>query len=374
MPHDLMAVTIGIGDEHARLAQIAAERMRRQTGLEVRVLGADDLVATGLSHPYDLKFRLFDRVNAENLLYFDADIFCLRRWNPREYCGRPEWVAVRGWWFDPWVQRVGAAYGFGEDLFNAGLFLCNRTHHAGLLRLAEALQTDDDRFHGLTNPDEIALNAARAVLQTPLQWLDRRYNWIQYGRGDLASIADVILAHACDAELRAIYATSDARLEECDQPSGRGTVDGDLAGQTFIYDRLGYDLRPLHFRSDGTVGAGQGGAERFYFSTTHSEGRRLVIGSELDETCTLHEDIDGVWRGRWSHHERMPVTLTRHRAQVLINLLREQHGTNRPLTGVEVGVFRGETSAILLRELPRLRLYLVDPWRVAAALLGLTRP
>jgi hypothetical protein len=59
----------------------------------------------------------------------------------------------------------------------------------------------------------------------------------------------------------------------------------------------------------------------------------------------------------------MPVTLVRHRAQVLIDLVTRAGRRDAPLMGVEVGVDRGETSAILLRCLPRLHLYMVDSWR-----------
>jgi len=36
-----------------------------------------------------------------------------------------------------------------------------------------------------------------------------------------------------------------------------------------------------------------------------------------------------------------------------------------PTTGVEIGVYRGEVSALLLKAVPQLSLYMVDPWRVA---------
>ncbi len=70
-------------------------------------------------------------------------------------------------------------------------------------------------------------------------------------------------------------------------------------------------------------------------------------------------------RGRWSNHERMPVTLVKHRAQVLVDLVRDRFPEATSLTGTEIGVYLGETSAILLRELEQLHLYMVDPWRAA---------
>ena len=76
-------------------------------------------------------------------------------------------------------------------------------------------------------------------------------------------------------------------------------------------------------------------------------------------TCELRQDADGVWRGRWVDYERMPIELTPHRGQVLLDLLGDRW---RPLCGAEIGVFEGQTSALLLRELPQLRLWMVDRW------------
>ena len=360
---EMVAVTIAIGSEHEALAELAAERMRCHTGLPVQILTAADLATTGWSHPTQLKFRLFDLVAAENILFFDADVFCLRPWNPREFADRKEWGAVRGWWFDPWVQRFGGVYGFGEDVFNVGFFICNRTHHLGVLRLAESIQRVRANYHGLTSFDELAINTARAALHVPVHFLDRRFNWIQFGRGDLCEKTDVVLAHACDADLRQNFLR---QWHTWDQRQTRGQIANtatEFADATYIYHRIGYDERPMAFRSDGTIGSGSGGAEQFWFVHHDTGEPTLTIGSVYDETCTLTKHSDGIWRGRWSAYEQMPIRLIRHRAQVLIDLLTEHFGRTADLVGAEVGVCTGETSELLLRGLPNLHLYLVDPWR-----------
>jgi predicted O-methyltransferase YrrM len=135
-----------------------------------------------------------------------------------------------------------------------------------------------------------------------------------------------------------------------------------VAGRVFIYDRVGHDLRPLRLREDGTVGEGGGDAERYFYT---AEDGSLVVGSAWDETCRLRRDGDDVWRGRWVRAERMPVTLTPHRGQVLLDWLGPE-AQRRDLVGAEVGVWEGETSRILLQGLPGLRLYLVDPWHASA--------
>ena len=369
---ELLAVTSGVGAEHARLAALAAERMARLAGVAVRILGEGELRRCGLRDPNHLKFRLFDLVEADNVLYFDADAFCLRPWAPAAWADRREWLAVRGFWFDARVERLGRLYGFGADTFNGGLFLCNRRHHAGVLRLAEALQRADGTFHGLANPDEIAFSTALRVLGVPVRFLDRRFNWIQYGHGDLAEGAGVIVAHACHPELRRRYLACGPAAEE-DSPAAEISF-APFAGATYFYERVGYDRRPLTFRPDGTIGAGGGDAERYYFVRQGQSGAELVLGAALERTCVLRRGEDGIWQGRWSAHERMAVRLCRHRGQGLLDLLARRGHSYRPLLGVEVGVDRGEASALLLAGLPRMHLYLVDPWSAAASDAVRTQP
>jgi hypothetical protein len=372
MAMDMLAVTIGVGEPYAVLAREAAQRMRACTGLEVRILGERELAQAGVRHPDQLKFRLFDLVEAEHLLIFDADAFCLRPWQPRTFAGGPEWVAVRGFWFDPRVQQLGQMQGFEANISNGGLFICNRQHHARVLRLAEHLQPGSNTFLGVDSTDELALAMALRVLGIPIRFLDRRYNWIQFGRGGLEDSADVIVAHACRQDLRARYLAGSPAIREGTGPGDGGAIPEELAGKTFIYDRVGYDLRPLSFRADGTVGAGGEEAERYYFlargeETRRPRGRELVIGSAWEQTCRLRRGPDGIWRGRWLAHEGMPVTLEKHRAQVLLDLLAERGDLARPLVGVEVGVWQGESSRLLLHGLSGLHLYLVDPWQAEHA-------
>ena len=303
MAADFLAVTIGVGEPHCRLAELAAERMRRFSGLDVRILGDAEVRQTGVRDPNHLKFHLFDFANAENVLYFDSDAFCLRPWNPRQFEDSASWVAVRGFWFDAQVQRLGRTYGFGDDIIQGGWFLCNRTRHARVLRLAQALQPPDDRFDGFFNIDEIALSTALNRLDVPVRFLDRRYDWLQYGRGDLWHRAGVVIGHACDGNLRHDYLWGD--LPE--QPPAAPAVE--FFDRSYWYRREGYDERLLEFRSDGTIGAGGGDAERYWFVRPDAAGRYLVIGSVHDETCTLTEEAAGGWRGRWRRYEQMPVTL-----------------------------------------------------------------
>jgi hypothetical protein len=254
---DILGVTIAVGAEYERLAAQAAERFRRFTGCDAVILGENEFREAGCRHPSQLKFRLFDLLSAEHLIYFDADAFFLQSWDVRQCCDTPALQCVRAFWFDPWVERVGRLYGFEDRVLCSGLFLANRTHHAAAFRLAEQIQPADDEFHGHFNAEEIALSIALNTLGVPIQFLDRRFNWVQYGRGTLADQADVVVAHACSSELRRQFLAPGWELK---RPTGAksSTVPAPQDDRTYIYDRIGYDLRPLTLRPDGTIGANGG--------------------------------------------------------------------------------------------------------------------
>lgn len=66
---------------------------------------------------------------------------------------------------------------------------------------------------------------------------------------------------------------------------------------------------------------------------------------------------------QWFNEELAVMRLERPLAQRHLELLRWIRPLGQKLTGAEVGVFQGHTSEALLRELPCLDLWLVDPWR-----------
>lgn len=314
MSADFVAVTIGVGDEHRRLAEIAATKMCQYTGLDTVILGDDEYRRCGVRDPNHLKFRIFDLVDAENVLYFDGDLFCLRPWDPRQFVFSRLWVAVRGFWFDERVAGLGRKFGFRDETFNGGFFIINRIRHEPVLRLAEKIQPDDGLFDGFFSVDEMALSIALTRLHVPVHLIDRRYNWIQYGRGDLAADCDVVLAHACDAGLRSqFYASDDLPASGSAVPVMSGVarqLERQIGGRAWQYERVGYDQRLMEFRADGTIGAGGGNAERYWYVTHAADCRpRLVIGSVFDKSCVLDLRDDGTWRGHWLIGERMPIRL-----------------------------------------------------------------
>jgi len=445
----MIGVCIGVG-EYLPLARQAAATMSEHTGLQCVVLSNEHYQAAGFTDqpPHllkpsrsvrrsvsprrtsrvserlayagvakvpsaaRLKLRVWDFVDDQDVLLFDADTVCLRDWNPAELAGTGRLHAVRDWTWRDGVQREAAATGVpAAEYFLSSLLLLNRPQHEQMLRLAEKLYP--------TIPTNVyeqnALNAARRQLNLPVTFLDRRYCWSRFGAGGLHEQAGVIVGHYNDDEFR-------ARWQFYGSNTSVGAVDADafssMGNKYYRYSRIGYDERPLFLRDDGTIGDGGGAAERFWFVTANVDGPgtgsffaqetipsphrattekcacpraspKLIIGGEDDVTCELTRHGDGIWRGAWTAYERMPIEFMLHRGQVIVDLLgrRRRSGAgsffgsewppsessvgrkmcltpslSRPLVGAELGVFEGQTSRLLLQALPNLTLWMVDPW------------
>jgi Stealth protein CR2, conserved region 2/Mannosyltransferase putative/Stealth protein CR3, conserved region 3/Stealth protein CR4, conserved region 4 len=96
--------------------------------------------------------------------------------------------------------------------------------------------------------------------------------------------------------------------------TGAGTVDScvretieRLTGAKHLYRRMGYDARPMEFRSDGGIGAGGERLEKIWRIHRRDGDMLLDIGHAGGLTCRLKLDEGGVWRGRWENFEQMPV-------------------------------------------------------------------
>lgn len=66
---------------------------------------------------------------------------------------------------------------------------------------------------------------------------------------------------------------------------------------------------------------------------------------------------------QWFNEDLDVMRLERPPARRALQLLEWVRRLKPPFTGAEVGVHRGHTSEVLLRELSELRLWMVDPWR-----------
>lgn len=76
-------VTIGVGEPYTKLAHLAAACFEANTGLPVKILDEKDFKLSRFVHPAALKMSLFNHVDAETVIYFDADWLCLDAWDIR---------------------------------------------------------------------------------------------------------------------------------------------------------------------------------------------------------------------------------------------------------------------------------------------------
>ena len=90
----MLGITIGTGEYYSRLAKRAARAVEEKTGVKTIVLGDEHFAASGLPAPHHLKLRLFDFVDDDFVMYFDADMVCLNSWKPERVARKDAVVAV----------------------------------------------------------------------------------------------------------------------------------------------------------------------------------------------------------------------------------------------------------------------------------------
>lgn len=368
----MIGVTVGVGT-HRALAEEAARRFREHTGLEAVVLTDEDYDRVNCSHPALLRTYIFDLIGRGPVTYFDADLWFCRMWSP-ETVFRGELTVVRDITYsdhiiEDSVRLMGTP---PTNYFNSGLMIMNQDHAEWL----QASRIAAEKFILDNSPlaEQTALNMMAQAMEVSIDFIDRRYNWMVNAETAILAGIPVIGAHKWKAGQ-----TYEKQLNH-DVPRGddRIRMSRELftryAGH-YIYERVGFDRRPLELRVDGTIGRGSSRLE-WNWRVYEEDGQvRMLIGgygkdhkTEID-TATL--SLDGSsFEGRWNYFEKMPVKLVPgtdisitvpedNRAAVLGRLLR---GVHRPRV-VEIGVYKGETSAKLLELVPDMDLIGVDVWK-----------
>lgn len=82
-----------------------------------------------------------------------------------------------------------------------------------------------------------------------------------------------------------------------------------LAARHYEYTRVGYDKRKLELKADRSIGDGAANCERRWNVVLADNQPSVMILGEAAPTCRLVENEDGIWRGQWYHHEKMPIEL-----------------------------------------------------------------
>lgn len=294
----MLAVTIGVGS-YAEMARYAARAVQQNTGLSTFVIGDEQFARSGLAKPHYLKFRLFDLVDADQVLYFDADQVCLNPWNPRVFADPEMFVAVRDR-LGP-VIRSDAEFARvrAEDYFNSGLFIMSRERHLPLLRGAEEMTRTNSKMHFF---DQTALNATRAALGLPLRLLDRRFNWIGYGDGTLCYQMPVFMAHRLKVSSDA---TNLAYYRGTYRPPINLSIDlnervtRQWAGRSVSYVIEGGKTKRVRLCENGTLDPAPAEHEEgFWFVRTSPSGEQLILASEKEVLRSFSLTKQGAWESR----------------------------------------------------------------------------
>lgn len=314
-PRTMIAVTIGVGPYYAEMARLAAERVRRFTGLPTRVLGdaeyrahVDPALAARIGPIASclLKTKLFELCPGyDDVLYFDADLVSLAPWDPRALGGTERFVCVRDSWYLDFIQADASALGMPvERYFNAGFFIASREAHAAPLEVVHR-RLPEIQGRGARFFDQSALNLVFHELDVPMRFLDRRYNFLGWALDTEASrVVPALMAHCVRRHVR--NADKDSTMQALRgtlplPPSRARTIDSAIAAEladTVVRLRVpGRPEVPIELRADFTVGLGWTADAPFWMPFTGTRGPELTFLARDHVVCTLRRGVDGVWRG-----------------------------------------------------------------------------
>jgi hypothetical protein len=289
----VIAVTIGTG-RYAQLAQHAARAVQEMTGLQTVILNEEHFAASGLPTPHFLKLRLFELTDAESVLFFDADIICLKPWRPHEFASQDAIVAV--------ADLLSIARGecrkwsipLGEYI-NTGMMILNRASHQEWLRETEHFV----KTHPPANLyDQTPLNIVRHQLGLRLELLDRRYNWLSFGYGSLCYQVPVFMAHRMMISSKVVNLDFfegrckppfdwHIEINECETKKLRGQI---------VYLDAGFGKTCIFLKPDGTVGPSDSPAGgHYWFVRNEADQPTLTLASHAEILQEFHRAPDGCW-------------------------------------------------------------------------------
>jgi hypothetical protein len=284
----MIGVTIGVGPM-IKMARRAARSFEESCEMPVQILGDEQMRRCRLTNNAWLKFHIFDIVDSESIVYFDADTITRRNYFPQQFANSEELIAVRD---VPsyFTRRDARMLGFPIDrCMNGGWFIANRAHHSAyFLECKRACEHFDALLSGiapgipLVNEQKIfydqpILNLLAYRTNIPMRFIDRRYNYLGYGRGNLwAKLADIFVPHFARGLRPDYYRFSEKGWS---LPSAVWHIDErafKIHSGKWRHVFKSEQTRDVMFRPDGTIG---GWPElNYWFVTTAGE----LIMSEWD--------------------------------------------------------------------------------------------
>ena len=207
----MIAVTIGINPLYKVLASVSAKCIQEMMGLDTIILTEKELQKFNVSHPAALKLKLFEIIPDDNILFFDADWFCINRWNPYVYQDNEDIIACHDFILtDDWSEQysdktiqdpvkyfndelllshrknlrqdyiaeieefISATNSFSKWI-NTGFWIANKNNHEKWLKdsLTFYLETPGHHPQYYEQP---AMNKARVKSDISVKFLSRKFN------------------------------------------------------------------------------------------------------------------------------------------------------------------------------------------------------
>ena len=77
----------------------------------------------------------------------------------------------------------------------------------------------------------------------------------------------------------------------------------------YSYDRVGHDLREMELLPDGSIAKGRADCEERWTVRFNGSIPQIAISGRKGLICICSQASDGVFRGRWTKYEQMPIEL-----------------------------------------------------------------
>lgn len=178
----MIAVTI-ISPSYEKVGREAVRRMERYSGLKVKVLQCSD------KDGFETKLKLDRLCPKRPVLFFDADLWSLRKWDPGQMMGTGCFYAVHDtavWNCHTFCHHDTHRHGLDPArYFNSGLFIWDnrRPEHREVFKAARKSWAEQKagRKHYEDKTDQAHLNFGLLHSAVPLQWLPIQYNAYCFG-------------------------------------------------------------------------------------------------------------------------------------------------------------------------------------------------
>jgi len=208
----MIGVTIGVGRSYREMAELAAETVRKWTGLDV-----DVITDTAGMRAAEVKLTLLERYSG-TVFYFDADTRMVNAWPElREYEDCEAFIASRHDASEA-VDRDCEHYNLSPDrYFYSGLWIANRRHAEAFNRALELCHSAD--YKTAFGVDQTALNVVMQKLGVPFRSLPWNRHVVCVPENLHKIPADASVLHIAGAHLqgenRKIFEREILRRERC---------------------------------------------------------------------------------------------------------------------------------------------------------------